>query len=82
MGLGSYSDVSLAEARARAGKNRSLIKEGLDPLEAKVQEEQVDEATPTFTSCAARYIMSHRRSWRNAKHARQWVSTRGNGSAR
>tara|TARA_B100000700_G_scaffold325341_1_gene433816 strand:- start:946 stop:2145 length:1200 start_codon:yes stop_codon:yes gene_type:complete len=75
MGLGSYSDVSLAEARARAGKNRSLIKEGLDPLEAKVEEEQVDEATPTFTSCAARYIMSHRRSWRNAKHARQWVST-------
>lgn len=75
MGLGSYSDVSLAKARDRAGKNRSLVKEGLDPLEAKVEEDQADETTPTFSNCAARYIKSHRRSWRNAKHARQWVST-------
>ncbi|MDZ7809630.1 MAG: Arm DNA-binding domain-containing protein [Arhodomonas sp.] len=75
MGLGSYSDVSLAEARNRAGQNRSLVKDGLDPLEAKVEEKQAEETIPTFTSCAARYIKSHRRSWRNAKHARQWVST-------
>jgi len=27
------------------------------------------------TACAARYIRSHRRGWKNAKHARQWVST-------
>ncbi|SFH38621.1 tyrosine-type recombinase/integrase [Modicisalibacter xianhensis] len=55
----------------------------LDPLhnpvaerEAKVeQRSQIEETTPTFTSCAARYIKAHRRSWRNAKHARQWVST-------
>ena len=30
---------------------------------------------PTFTNCAARYIRAHRRGWKNAKHARQWVST-------
>ncbi|MCG8124440.1 MAG: integrase, partial [Candidatus Thiodiazotropha endolucinida] len=30
---------------------------------------------PTFTTCAALYIRAHRRSWKNAKHARQWVST-------
>ncbi len=34
-----------------------------------------ESMAPSFTSCAARYIMSRRRSWRNAKHARQWVST-------
>lgn len=75
MGLGGFSDVSLAKARDCAGKNRGLLKEGLDPLEARAKAEQPHETTPTFTSCAARYIRSHRRSWRNAKHARQWVST-------
>ncbi|WP_245184602.1 tyrosine-type recombinase/integrase [Halomonas salinarum] len=44
-------------------------------MEVNVEPEQADVTTPTFTSCAARYIKSHRRSWRNAKHARQWVST-------
>lgn len=33
------------------------------------------KSPPTFTTCAARYIRAHRRSWKNAKHARQWVST-------
>ncbi|MFC2993669.1 tyrosine-type recombinase/integrase [Halomonas tibetensis] len=75
MGLGSCVDVSLAEARSQATDNRKLVKEGLDPLEAKMVVDQAEVVTPTFVSCAARYIMSHRRSWRNAKHARQWVST-------
>ena len=75
MGLGSFSETSLAEARERASENRKLVKSGIDPIEVDIAEDQSDEATPTFTSCAARYIMSHRRSWRNAKHARQWVST-------
>lgn len=75
MGLGSYPDVSLALARERAGDHRKLVKNGLDPMGVQGEQEQDDEATPTFTNCAARYIKSHRRSWRNAKHARQWVST-------
>ncbi|GAA0567891.1 tyrosine-type recombinase/integrase [Halomonas salifodinae] len=75
MGLGSYPDVSLALARERAGDHRKLVKKGQDPMEVNVEQEQTGETTPTFTSCAARYIKSHRRSWRNAKHARQWVST-------
>jgi len=33
------------------------------------------EKTPTFTNCATRYIRAQRRGWKNAKHARQWVST-------
>lgn len=75
MGLGSLTEVSLSEARERAADNRKLLKNGTDPMEVGIQEEQADEAVPSFTNCAARYIMSHRRSWRNAKHARQWVST-------
>ena len=74
MGLGSFPDTGLAEARRKAENYRKLAKEGTDPIHARELETQ-QQSTPTFTNCAARYIQSHRRSWRNAKHARQWVST-------
>lgn len=72
MGLGSFPDVELAEARNKASEHRSLAKSGIDPIEVRRTE---PEQTPTFTTCAARYIRAHRSGWRNAKHARQWVST-------
>lgn len=76
MGLGAYPDVTLSEARELAADNRKLVRQGVDPLEARIEEEKIaQEAVITFTSCAARYIKAHRRSWKNAKHARQWIST-------
>ncbi|SFH99102.1 tyrosine-type recombinase/integrase [Modicisalibacter xianhensis] len=74
MGLGSFPNTSLADARRKAEHYRRLAKNGADPIQARDAEQQ-ETSTPTFTSCAARYIQSHRRSWRNTKHARQWVST-------
>ncbi|WP_372374166.1 tyrosine-type recombinase/integrase [Vreelandella venusta] len=75
MGLGAYPDVALSEAREIAADHRKLVKQGIDPLAAREQKNEKEAALITFTHCAARYIQSHRRSWRNAKHARQWVST-------
>ncbi|MCG7983762.1 tyrosine-type recombinase/integrase [Candidatus Thiodiazotropha endoloripes] len=72
MGLGSYPDTKLGEARNDASDYRKLVTKGVDPIEAR-RIEQVE--IPTFTTCAARYIKAHRRGWKNAKHARQWVST-------
>lgn len=72
MGLGSYPDVSLAEARQRASEARLLAASGTDPIEAR---RVALEEIPSFTSCAARYIRAHRHGWRNRKHGRQWVST-------
>jgi len=72
MGLGSFPDVGLAEARDKATEHRKQAKESVDPIEVRQTE---PEKTPTFTTCAARYIRAHRRGWKNAKHARQWVST-------
>ncbi len=47
--------------------SRKQAKDDVDPIEAR----QTDpEKTPTFTTCAARYIRAHRRGWKNAKHAR------------
>ncbi|WP_244208545.1 tyrosine-type recombinase/integrase [Vreelandella andesensis] len=74
MGLGNFPNTGLAEARRKAENYRKMAKEGTDPIHARELEKQ-QQSTPTFTNCAARYIQSHRRSWRNAKHARQWVST-------
>jgi integrase len=71
MGLGSYPTM-LGEARNDASDYRKLVTKGVDPIEAR-RIEQVE--IPTFTTCAAHYIRAHRRSWKNAKHARQWVST-------
>lgn len=72
MGLGTYPDVSLAEARRDASRYRKLAKAGTDPITTRRAEL---EGIPTFTTCAARYIRANRKGWRNAKHARQWVST-------
>lgn len=72
MGLGSYPDIGLADARTKASEYRQQAKAGIDPIEARRIE---PEKVPTFTTCAARYIRAHRSGWKNAKHARQWVST-------
>lgn len=72
MGLGSYPDTKLGEVRNDASDYRKLVTKGIDPIEARRTEQIV---IPTFTTCAARYIRAHRRSWKNTKHARQWVST-------
>lgn len=72
MGLGRYPDVGLADERKLAGECRYQVREGADPIEERRVE---SETVPSFTSCAAQYIRAHRRGWRNAKHARQWIST-------
>ena len=72
MGLGSFPDVGLADARDKASKYRKQAQVGADPIDARQSE---PEAVPTFTTCAARYIRAHRRGWKNAKHAQQWVRT-------
>ncbi len=72
MGLGSYPDVGLADVRSKASACRQQAAAGIDPIEARRVE---PEAIPTFSTCVARFIRAHRRGWKNAKHARQWVST-------
>lgn len=72
MGLGSYPEVTLADARERARQARAQVAKGVDPIETRGEE---PEATPTFTRCAARFIKAHRRGWKSRKHGRQWCAT-------
>ena len=79
MGLGPFPDVSLAEAREMAGGCRKLLREGVDPINARQQRRQgvLLEASQalTFEACATQYIEAHKAGWKNAKHAAQWPST-------
>lgn len=79
MGLGPTHTVSLAEARQKALLARKLMIDGINPLAAKKQD-QVAAALAnakmmTFNQCAKAYILAHKASWKNAKHADQWTNT-------
>ena len=71
IGLGSASLVSLAEAREQALENRKLARSGGDPLQAKREA----KALPTFEDAARKVHKIHEPTWRNKKHAAQFIST-------
>lgn len=71
LGLGGARDLSLANARKQAASIREMLSLDLDP---KVERKKVS-AIPTFGECADAYIEAMRPSWRNAKHAAQWIMT-------
>lgn len=79
MGLGPFPDVSLAEARRAAERCRKLLREGIDPIEARRQGRDAvrlqSAKSMTFEDCATRYIEAHKAGWRNVKHASQWGRT-------
>lgn len=71
LGLGSASLVSLAEAREQAFANRKLARAGGDPLGAKREA----EAVMTFEEAARAVHQNHAPTWKNPKHAAQFIST-------
>ncbi len=72
IGLGGIQLVSLVQAREKATQLRRLAREGGDPLE---QQRQARRAVPTFSQAAATVHLATSPSWRNPKHAAQWLST-------
>ena len=79
IGLGSYTSLTLSEAREKAQLLRKQIAQGLNPLHDKRLEKyrRISDAanTKTFKECAFKYIEQQKPSWKNAKHATQWEST-------
>ena len=75
--------VSLAEARTRAGKMRTMLRDGIDPLaardaeraKAKEAEAKVKATSITFHKVAGHYLAAHEASWKNPKHRQQWRHT-------
>jgi integrase len=71
-GLGSAADVTLADARAEAERLRQMVRAGLDPV---AERKRVPDALPTFREAAVQVHAEHRPTWKNAKHAAQWLTT-------
>jgi integrase len=79
LGLGPVSLLTLAQARVRARDARTLLLDGIDPIEHRKTKRarEVLEATRdvTFREAAQRYIASHEAAWKNPVHRKQWRST-------
>ncbi|WP_154731558.1 tyrosine-type recombinase/integrase, partial [Burkholderia pseudomallei] len=83
MGLGALSSVSLAAARAKAARCRELLKDKIDPIEARDAEQrelaerlkQERQNARVFSDAAVDYIERQKPNWKNAKHAQQWLNT-------
>ena len=79
IGLGSYPQVSLAEAREQARKLSLEAKGGVNLLARKrTQRSTLAVAAArnkTFAECAEAYMDAHASDYTNDKHRKQWAST-------
>lgn len=71
LGLGGVDFVSLAEARAVAYENRKLARAGGDPLQDRRAQRQIQ----TFEEAARAIYEMLRPTWKNEKHASQFITT-------
>jgi integrase len=72
IGLGGLALVSLADARTKAATMRRTAREGGDPLAERRKEQR---SAPTFEDAARKVHASHAPTFRNDKHAAQWITT-------
>lgn len=79
IGLGSYPEVSLADAREKAREAKELIKQGLDPIEqkraCKASLIQSQTANITFAEAARLCHEKKQAEFNNTKHIKEWIST-------
>ena len=90
LGLGTFAEVTLVEARDGSFKDGKLIKDGalqlnnllkagIDPLieRQRLDNERKTATTKsmTFKQCSEAYINAHQAGWKNKKHIQQWQNT-------
>jgi integrase len=79
IGLGSFPQVSLAQAREQARKLSLEAKGGVNLLERKRAQRSALIAAAsrnkTFRDCAEAYMEAHASDYTNEKHRKQWAST-------
>ncbi|NWA11955.1 tyrosine-type recombinase/integrase [Pseudomonas gingeri] len=71
IGLGSFPETSLADARKKATEHRVLINQGIDPLGHR---KEAAIAAVTLQDEALTFIERHRAGW-SQKHATQWLNS-------
>ena len=73
MGLGSFPDVSLLEARQNALSNKQLLSKKIDPIDEKNRAEVLrQQQNKKFSDIACRYIETKKKpEWTNNKSEQQ-----------
>ena len=72
IGLGSANLVSLSDVREIARKNKAMARSGGDPLAEK---RKLQIKIPTFKEASYLVHALHLPTWKNKKHAQQWINT-------
>lgn len=72
IGLGSYLDVTLAEARDLATRLRKVAKSGGDPI---IERDGDGDRVPTFEVAALKVFDQNKSAWRSKRHRDQWIDT-------
>ena len=78
MGLGSFPEVGLYEAREAAREARRLIRQGNDPIIVRREERQgrkLEVLKMSFQKAAEARFKTLEGSFKNSKHKNQWIST-------
>ena len=78
MGLGTYPEVSIADARIRGMAARQSILSGKDPIEERQAAKAARKASAevlTFEQAAEQVHEQQKPGWKNSKHADQWINT-------
>ena len=77
MSLGAYPVKTLVDARRAAFEANAMVKEGVDPLEARNRSGGVtgDSGRVTFKQFFTEYLAGKREGFKNAKHFAQWQTT-------
>jgi integrase len=73
IGLGSFEEVSLAEARDKADELRALARSGIDPIRQRSEQAQPKEMT--FREAAIAAHEERKDGWKNSKHSAQWLTS-------
>ncbi|MFM0397558.1 integrase arm-type DNA-binding domain-containing protein [Paraburkholderia phytofirmans] len=81
MGLGPLSRVSLGEARKLATGYRDMVRDLIDPILARREQQRrqlldmSSDSNVTFRGAAEAFIRVQEPQWRNRKHVQQWGNT-------
>jgi integrase len=79
MGLGSAAEVSLKNARDAVDAAKRLLRDGIDPVDARKAERPT---IPTFGAFADELVDTLKAGFSNAKHVYQWEQTLGDAYCR
>ena len=75
IGLGSYPNVTLADARIKAIEAKRMVANGIDPKPQKKSKIEPEKREITFAEFSKQFIEAKSSEWTNTKHRLQWEFT-------